>query len=243
MIEGIKVLTFDVGGSIFDWQTATRTAVRALAAEREVEVDDEAFCFTWRRRMFEQLTEVRHGDRPWQNADAIHRAVLDELAEAHPQLELTPEDRDGLNRAWHRMDVWEDVPESLAALRERYVVAILTVLSLSIVVDSSKHAGIDWDAYLSCEFLGVYKPEAEAYRTGARLLGATPEETLMVAVHPPDLARGAAGQAEGRLCQAQAQGDGEPGGHRRLRGHRGRLPRPRAPALRVTGARPHSDGT
>lgn len=188
MIDGIKVLTFDVGGSIFDWQTATRTAVRTLASERGVEVDDRAFCFTWRRRMFEQLAEVRHGKRPWQNADAIHRAVLDELAQEYASLELTDDDRDALNRAWHRMDVWEDVPESLAALRERYVVAILTVLSLSIVVDSSKHAGIDWDAYLSCEFLGVYKPEAEAYRTGARLLGATPEETMMVAVHPPDLA-------------------------------------------------------
>jgi len=188
MIDGIKVLTFDVGGSIFDWQTATRTAVRTLASERGVEVDDRAFCFTWRRRMFEQLAEVRHGKRPWQNADAIHRAVLDELATEYPALELTPDDRDGLNRAWHRMDVWEDVPESLAALRERHVVAILTVLSLSIVVDSSKHAGIDWDAYLSCEFLGVYKPDPEAYRTGARLLGAMPEETMMVAVHPPDLA-------------------------------------------------------
>ena len=188
MIDGIKVLTFDVGGSIFDWQTATRTAVRALAAERGVELDDRAFCFTWRRRMFEQLTEVRHGNLPWQNADALHRGVLDELAADYPALELTPEDRDGLNRAWHRMDVWEDVPESLAALREQYVVAILTVLSLSIVVDSSKHAGIDWDAYLSCEFLGVYKPEPSAYRTGARLLGAAPEETMMVAVHPPDLA-------------------------------------------------------
>ena len=188
MIDGIKVLTFDVGGSIFDWQTATRTAVRALANERGVEVDDHAFCFTWRRRMFEQLAEVRHGERPWQNADAIHRAVLDELAAEYPALELSPEDRDGLNRAWHRMGVWEDVPESLAALREHYVVAILTVLSLSIVVDSSRHAGIDWDAYLSCEFLGVYKPEAEAYQKGARLLGATPAETMMVAVHPPDLA-------------------------------------------------------
>ena len=188
MVDDIKVLTFDVGGSIFDWQTATRTAVRTLASERGVAVDDRAFCFTWRRRMFEQLAEVRHGKRPWQNADAIHRAVLDELAEEYPSLELTADDRDALNRAWHRMDVWEDVPESLVALRERYVVAILTVLSLSIVVDSSKHAGIDWDAYLSCEFLGVYKPEAEAYRAGARLLGATPEETMMVAVHPPDLA-------------------------------------------------------
>ena len=191
MIEGIKALVFDVGGSVFDWQTATRTAVRALADERNVEVDDAKFAFIWRRRMFEQLAEVRSGARPWQNADQIHRAVLDELAEQFPQLDLSAEDRDQLNRAWHRMGVWEDVPESLLRLRQRYIASILTVLSLSIVVDSSKYAGIDWDAYLSCEFLGVYKPEAKAYQTGARLLGAKPEETMMVAVHPPDLAAAA----------------------------------------------------
>ena len=191
MIEGIKALTFDVGGSIFDWQTATRGTVRELAQARNVVVDDAAFASTWRRRMFEQLAEVRSGARPWQNADQIHRAVLDELAEQFPALKLTAADRDQLNRAWHRMGVWEDVPDALLRLRERYVVAILTVLSLSIVVDSSKHAGIDWDAYLSCEFLGVYKPEAKAYQTAARLLGAEPEETMMVAVHPPDLAAAA----------------------------------------------------
>ncbi len=191
MIEGIKALTFDVGGSIFDWQTATRGAVRELAQARNVAVDDAAFASTWRRRMFEQLAEVRSGARPWQNADQIHRAVLDELAEQFPVLKLTVADRDQLNRAWHRMGVWEDVPDALLRLRERYVVAILTVLSLSIVVDSSKHAGIDWDACLSCEFLGVYKPEAAAYQTAARLLGAEPEETMMVAVHPPDLAAAA----------------------------------------------------
>lgn len=193
-MDGIKALAFDVGGSIFDWQTATRGAVRSFAAERGVEVDDRAFAFTWRRRMFEQLAEVRAGKRPWQNADQLHRAVLDELAEQHPALQLSAADRDELNRVWHRLDVWEDVAESLAKLRERYVVSILTVLSLSIVVDSSKHAGIDWDAYLSCEFLGVYKPEARAYRYAAELLGAKPEETMMVAVHPPDLA---AAQAAG----------------------------------------------
>lgn len=189
--HGVKALAFDVGGSIFDWQTATRSAVRALAASRGAAVDDRAFAFAWRRRMFEQLAEVRAGKRPWQNADRIHRAVLDELADEYPALALTPADRDQLNLAWHRMDVWEDVPAALAQLRERYVVSILTVLSLAIVVDSSKHAGIDWDACLCCEFLGVYKPEARAYAYAAELLGARPQETMMVAVHPPDLAAAA----------------------------------------------------
>ena len=187
MSNGIKALTFDVGGSIFDWQTATRQAVRALADARGAAVDDAEFAMTWRRRMFEELSRVRSGELPWQNADQLHRAVLDELADAYPQLELSEPDRDELNRAWHRMGVWDDVPAALEQLREHYIVSILTVLSLSIVVDSSRHAGIDWDAYLSCEFLGAYKPDAVVYRTAARLLGAEPDEVMMVAVHPGDL--------------------------------------------------------
>ena len=187
MRNGIKALTFDVGGSVFDWQTATRRAIREIADTRGVEVDDGALTMTWRRRMFQELAKVRSRQLPWQNADQLHRSVLNELADAYPQLELSDADRDELNRAWHRMGVWDDVPGALEKLREHYIVSILTVLSLSIVVDSSKHAGIDWDAYISCEFLGVYKPEASAYRTAARLLGAEPHETMMVAVHPPDL--------------------------------------------------------
>ena len=187
MRNGIKALTFDVGGSIFDWQTATRHAVRALADARGAAVDDAAFVMTWRRRMFEELARVRRGELPWQNADQLHRGILDELADGYPQLELSAADRDRLNRAWHRMGVWEDVPDALAKLREHYIVSILTVLSLSIVVDSSRHSGIDWDAYLSCEFLGAYKPDPSVYRTAARLLGAELDEVMMVAVHPGDL--------------------------------------------------------
>ena len=188
MIEGIKVLTFDVGGSVFDWQSSTQAAVRQLAQERGVELDVPAFCFKWRRRMFETVAQVRRGNLSWRNADQIHLEVLDELGDGHPELNLRPADKRQLNSAWHCMDVWQDVPAALARLRERYIVSILTVLSLSIVVDSSRHAGIDWDAYLSCEFLGVYKPEPDAYQKAARLFGAEPAETLMVACHPPDLA-------------------------------------------------------
>ncbi len=188
MNGSIKVLMFDVGGSIFDWQSSTQVAVGKLARSRGVKLDAPAFCFQWRRRMFETLAEVRRGALSWRNADQIHLDVLNELAMQHPQLELTADDKQQLNAAWHQMNVWPDVPDALARLREHYVVSILTVLSLSIIVDSSKHAGIDWDAYLSCEFLGVYKPEQEAYRKAARLLGACPAEALMVACHPPDLA-------------------------------------------------------
>ena len=60
-LKGIKALTFDVGGSIFDWQTATRTAIRELAAARSAEIDVKAFAFAWRRRNVHGSQKSVHG--------------------------------------------------------------------------------------------------------------------------------------------------------------------------------------
>ncbi len=185
--ESVKVLTFDVGGSVFDWQTAVREAVQSLAQKRDVEIDDHAFAMDWRVRMFQLLAQVRSKELGWLNADDLHRRALDDLAPNYEQLELSSEERDVLTMVWHRMDVWPDFPDALEALRQHYCVVILSVLSFSILVDSSKHAGISWDGLLSCEFLGHYKPDKEAYLAATRLLRVSPEEAMMVAVHPGDL--------------------------------------------------------
>jgi 2-haloacid dehalogenase len=186
-LEHIKALTFDIGGTIFDWHHTTRDAVQRLADERDAEIDSARFVNDWRQRMFALLGEVRQGSLPWMNADELHRRALDDVAPQYAALGLTADDCDALNRVWHSLRAWPDAPEAIERLRSRYTVVVLTVLSWAIAVDSSKAAGIVWDGILSCEFLGHYKPEPEAYQAGVRLLGITPAEAMMVAAHPWDL--------------------------------------------------------
>lgn len=186
-LSTIRALTFDVGGTVFDWHATIRDEVQRVAAERNTEVDGAPFANTWRRRMFELLGEVRAGTLPWMNADQLHRRALDDVLPALPNLTLTPVERDALNLVWHRLRAWPDAPAAIERLRGRYTVVVLTVLSWSLVVDSSKAAGVTWDGILSCEFLGHYKPDKEAYLAGARLLGLAPHEVMMVAAHPGDL--------------------------------------------------------
>ena len=64
---------------------------------------------------------------------------------------------------------------------------MLTVMSWAIAVDCSKHNGISWDGILSCEFLGHYKPEHEAYHSSAKYLGLDISEVMMCAAHKGDL--------------------------------------------------------
>ena len=186
-LSRIRALTWDIGGTVFDWHHTIRDEVAALAAARGADVDPARFANTWRRRMFQELARVRSGDLPWMNADQIHRGLLDELAEQHPSLELTPSDRDALNGVWHRLAAWPDAAEALRRLRTRYTVVVLTVMSTAIAVDSSKHNGIEWDGIISCEFLGHYKPDREAYLGGLRLLGVEPGQAMMCAAHHRDL--------------------------------------------------------
>jgi 2-haloacid dehalogenase len=183
----IQALTFDVGGTVFDWKSTVRKEVESWAQDRGVKIDSEAFAMDWRKRMFEILGEVRSGVLPRMNADEMHRRALDDLNMKYASLSLLAPEMDQINQAWHRMAVWLDFPEAMTRLKEHYRVVVLTVLSFAIVVDCSKANGITWDGIISCEFLSHYKPEAEAYLSACRLLGLQPEQVMMVAAHPLDL--------------------------------------------------------
>lgn len=211
-LSQIRALTWDIGGTVFDWHHTIKHEVARLAAARGADLDPARFANTWRRRMFEELQRVRRGDLPWMNADQLHRRVLDELASQHPSLELSAADRDELNGIWHRLSVWPDAPDALRRLRERYTVVVLTVLSTAIAVDSSKHNGVEWDAILSCEFLGHYKPAPEAYLAGVKLLGVEPAQAIMCAAHPGDLrAAMAAGLPSAYVPRPGESGEGNDG--------------------------------
>ena len=128
------------------------------------------------------------------NIDGIHGHVLPGVCEELGIAGFTAEDRGAMVQAWHELAPWPDAPEGIRRLREGYLVTGLTILSVSLIVDVSRRAPFTWDAVMSCEMIGQYKPRPVVYQTGARWLGLRPEQCLMVAAHNGDLK---AAQAEG----------------------------------------------
>ncbi len=51
-IPGIKALTFDVGGTVFDWRGSIETEGQRLSNEQGVDVDVRRFAADWRVRVF-----------------------------------------------------------------------------------------------------------------------------------------------------------------------------------------------
>ena len=210
-LSKINVLTFDVGGTVFDWRGGIQEEVTRLATEQEADVDVPQFATDWRTWMFDTLARVRTGELSWRNADQIHRNVLDDVLEKHSGLELSASERDELNEVWHRLNAWPDAAAAIERVRSRYTTVILTVLSYSIVVDCSKYNGIGWDGILSCEFLGHYKTDPEAYLTALKLLRVEPSEAMMVAAHKRDLQGAAAAGLHTAYVHREGESDVPPG--------------------------------
>ena len=180
----IKALTFDTGGTILDWHGGISAALASVGARRGMVADWPAITNEYRRRALKGMTRQV---RPEFNIDDVHRRVLDELASEFGGSDLSEEDRREIVRAWHRLDAWPDFLAALVRLRRQYVVASFTILSTSLIVDVSRRNGLNWDCVVSCEMIGSYKPNPEAYATCAKWLGYRPDEILMVACHNFDL--------------------------------------------------------
>lgn len=180
----IKALTFDTGGTVLDWHGGLVDALSRIGARRGITADWHVVVNDWRRRSMKAIVGQL---QPAFNMDDVHRRALDESLTHFGLQSLTGEDRDEVWRVWHALDAWKDFPGALAMLRKSLPVVSFTMLPTSLVVDVSRRNGLTWDAIISCEMIGVYKPHAQAYATAAKWLSLQPSEILMVACHNFDL--------------------------------------------------------
>ena len=181
----VRALVFDVFGTVVDWRSGVAREVARLLGDRAdpLEVADD-----WRGRYAPALDRVRSGELPWTPLDALHRAALDELLTERGLDDVDEPTRAELTLAWHRLDPWPDSVAGLTRLRAAFVLAPLSNGNVALAVDLARFGGLPWDAVLGAELVEHYKPDPEVYDSAPRLLGVRPDQVLMVAAHPADLA-------------------------------------------------------
>jgi 2-haloacid dehalogenase len=202
----VRALLFDVFGTLVDW----RSGIAAAVAETGVPGDPAEVADAWRAGYGPILAEVNAGRHPWGTLDELHRSTLDALL-AERRVDLPRADRQRLVGAWHRLDPWPDVREGLDELRARFLTATLSNGHVALLIGLARHGDLRFDTILSAELAGAFKPDPATYRTAARLLGCAPEETMLVAAHPSDLAGArAAGLRSAFVHRPAEHGPGSP---------------------------------
>lgn len=180
----IKAITFDTGGTVLDWHSGLCAAFSRAGSAHGLQRDWPAITNDYRRRAMKGIVgQVR----PAFNMDDVHRRCLDEVLAAHDLQAFSAPERWQIAHAWHGLAAWSDFPRAQARMRTRFPVVSFTMLPLALVLDVSRLNDIAWDAVISCEMIGIYKPHPEAYSQAASWLNLPPSDILMVACHNFDL--------------------------------------------------------
>lgn len=185
--NSVKALTFDVFGTVVDWYGSIIREGQLLAANKGYDVDWAKFAVSWRAGYGPAMNKVRNGEMPWTKIDDIHRMILDDLVVEYNLTGMSEAELVHFNEAWHRLSPWPDTVSGLNKLKSKYVITTLSNGNVSLLTHMAKNGGLPWDAILSAELSGHYKPDPEAYLKAADLLSLAPEQVMMVATHPGDL--------------------------------------------------------
>lgn len=201
MIRGIRACVFDAYGTLFDIRSATRESLYALGPAAET------LNHLWRQKQLEytwlRAAQGRHADF-WQ----VTREALD-FALASLGIDRG-EQREKLMDAYLRLNAFPDAVEALELLRGRGLrLAILSNGSPAMLRSAVEHAGLSgaFEAVLSVETAGVFKPHPRVYQLAADRLALAPGEIAFVSANGWDAHAAAAFGLRAIWCNRSGQPD------------------------------------
>jgi 2-haloacid dehalogenase len=179
----IKVLAFDVFGTVVDWHGSIVREMQDLYPS----VDGNAFALAWRAGYAPAMARVRSGELGWTRIDDLHRLILDQLLPQFGLSHLSEAERVHLNLVWHRLAAWPDSVAGLTRLKQKYSICTLSNGNLGLLADMAKRALLPWDLILSAEVFRAYKPDPATYLGVAHTFDVQAHEVMLCAAHHDDL--------------------------------------------------------
>jgi len=117
-----------------------------------------------------------------------YRPYEDLVREAADAVGLNQGHVDALTRRWGELQPWPEAAEILDALVRRGVrLGVATNCSVGMGRQAADRVGVAFDAVVTAEEAGFYKPRPELYHAVLGRLGADPARTLFVAGSPADV--------------------------------------------------------
>ncbi|HET7006141.1 MAG TPA: haloacid dehalogenase type II [Candidatus Binatia bacterium] len=183
----IKFLAFDVFGTVVDWRSSVIAEGEQLGKAKGINIDWAAFADAWRSIYRPFMDKVQSGELPWTKLDDLHRMMLAETLKKFAIESLSDDEKEHLNRVWHRLRPWPDSVPGLKRIKSRFIISPLSNGNISLLTNMAKHAGLPWDCILSAENVRRYKPDPSVYLLAPQLFDLAPEQVMMVAAHEHDL--------------------------------------------------------
>ena len=150
-------LSFDCYGTLIDWETGIAGVLRPWAQERGLDLTDEALLTAYSAR--EARAEAEH---PADNYPLILARSFRELGQ-ELGAQVTDEDADRLSASIPGWPAFEDSPDALKALAQRYRLIILSNVDRASFAASNRRLQVTFTSILTAEDIGSYKPSPKNF--------------------------------------------------------------------------------
>ena len=186
-LDAVDTLAFDVFGTILDLTGSLEGPVGGLLAELGSGMTGAEFYPQWRaRQRIEQyqdsLLMLGHGGY----LETCRRALA--YALRANGVEFAPERIARFMDVWRDLIPYPDAVEGLERLSRKYRLVALSNGEPDFLEHlANNRIRFEFDAIISVEEAGFFKPHPAVYRTAARILDANPSEIMMVAAHSFDI--------------------------------------------------------
>ena len=182
----VRAITFDLYGTLLDLEATFAPAFDDFLRQKQATIDSAELVRTWEwAYLHEGMVDTFLGG-PRTPFEQLRRTTLSQLF-SRCGIEHGREDIEDLltNRATPTL--FPDVAQSLAAMKDRYTLSVLSNGDLAVLERIVGSLAIPVHRTISVEQAGCYKPDLRVYRRASELLETDTTGILHVAAHAWDI--------------------------------------------------------
>lgn len=176
--DNFRVLTFDCYGTLIDWETGILNVLRPWATGTGISPSDAEILDA-----FGKAESAAEHDSPQALYPDVLRATHERIAK-HFNVPAGFAAENALGKSVGDWPAFPDTTEALKRLQKRFKLVVVSNVDRESFSRTQKKLGIIFDAVVTAEEVGGYKPDAKMFRRAieiAKTLGASPENILHVA--------------------------------------------------------------
>lgn len=164
-VSRFKALTFDCYGTLIDWETGLLTALQPWRQSHGLSVGDGELL-----EEFGGLETAREQESPGAPYPRILEAVFSDLCGAR---KIKPGAGEAAQFSASVGD-WKPFPDTVEALRRlksRFKLVVVSNVDRASFARTNEKLGIEFDAVITAEDVGCYKPDPRLFHAALKVLG------------------------------------------------------------------------
>jgi 2-haloacid dehalogenase len=162
--KNVSFVTFDVYGTLIDWETGVHDAFSAEAARDGFEIDRNVLI-----PLFHEISREIEGGSYELYAEVLRRTAI-EIAK-RMDWRLEPSRSGFLPDSVQRWKPFRETNAQLAKLAKRYKLGLLSNIDDKLLGQTRRHIATDFDLVVTAQQVRSYKPEPAHFTECARRIG------------------------------------------------------------------------